>query len=201
MRILFYLFLIFYSQISYAENKSFSSVNIAGISLFDSVFDYFTYNQIRQKSKAYKNYFQHLDKPNLFTVIGINHNKKFNQKYESLEIGFKFENEAPIIHNIRGIDFYDNIKLCYEDLFKIAKYISTKHPNLKKTGPLTVTHPADPSEGSKYTGFKFENAKKDSIKIVCYDWSDKISQSRNWQDNFSYTITSYIFERYLGNLL
>ena len=42
---------------------------------------------------------------------------------------------------------------------EIAEYISTKHPNLKKIGPITDIHSADPNGASKYTGFKFENAK------------------------------------------
>ena len=176
-------------------------MNIAGFSLFDNIYDYFTPNQIREKSKPYKNYFQHLDKPDLFNTIGITNNKKFNQKYEYLEVNFKFENGIPIIHNIRGSDFYDDIELCYEDLKKIAEYISIKHPNLKKIGPITGSHSADPSGDSKYTGFKFENEKKYSIKIVCYDWSNKITQSKNWNDNFSYSITSNLFSRYLLNLL
>ena len=201
MKFFFIILILFYSFNSYAENKSFPHLNIGGISLYDNLFDYFTPKQIREKSKPYINYYAHLDKHNLLITIIIENHKNFNKKYESIEVNFKYEDGQPIIYHIRGIDGYDNINFCIEDAIKTSEYISSKYPHLKKNGPITTLHDADPTGESTITGFYFENKNGDVIQIGCYDWSDKLTKTNGWSDNLSYEINSNIYMLWLYNSL
>lgn len=184
-----------------SQKKSFSDFDIGGIFLYDNLLDHLSSQQIKEFEAKYPNHYAYLNEPDLFKTIVIDDTKRINDKYRLVEINFKYENGAPIVHGLRGSDFYGNIDLCHTDLKKISENIAILSSNINKDGPYTNIHPADPTGASTYLGTNFINQKNDFMHVVCYDWSEQITKTNNWNDNLSFGIFSEIVGQWLNNEL
>ena len=183
--LLTFLFLLF-SSFVFAEDIS--EFEIEGISVGDSLLDYYSENQILNMDiMEYKKQFNVL----VFRTTG---------KYDLLQFTVKKIDKKYKIYALEGLvfkkinnclSFKKNIVLEVSDILGDEKNLTdfgkTKH-NYDKSGKSYV-----------YSNeYKFDDGSQ--IKITCYHWSDEIRKKENWIDNFRITMNSYEFVEFNKNV-
>ena len=102
-----YLFLIFFSFLTPSFADDISDFEIEGMSIGNSLLDYFSENEIKYDKTKY-NY----PNSNTFT-LWVSTNKPYDM-YEGVQFHFKTNDPKYIIHAIDGhIYYFDNIEECY----------------------------------------------------------------------------------------
>ena len=181
---------------SYGENNSYNDFKVAGISLFDDLYDHLSPKQVREKSKGFEDYYEDLKDPYKFTTLGVENHPTINKKYENVEISFKNEEGRLIIHSISSGDFYTDIDNCLQDKAKLVAYVNDKLSNTKKQDIDPYSHSADPSGKSKVHQTLFLHEKFE-IEVSCYDWDEEVTKLKGWTDNLSFGIDSKKFSNWL----
>lgn len=173
-------------SLSLAEDVS--DLQIEGISIGDSLLDYFNEKEIK---KAKQNY---VYKDDSFYEAEFYKHKSFNN-YENIQIGLKKNDNNYIVHKVLGFNFIKNNinKKCFNKVDLVTKEIKNI---LSNTSIKTEEYPhsAD-SSGKSLVKTAFIKHNTGEIWIECYDWSDKLTKQNNWIDNFGVNIVSneYIF--------
>lgn len=177
---------------SWAKADDIRDFEIEGMSIGDSLLEYFNRNEIIGNIE--KNYYKH----NKFQTAEFYNSDKF-KKYDGISFSFKKKDTNYKIVNIVGINFYEkNIKVCYEEMSSIDDEISYIFKNLERTtddGP----HEADEKGESFVKAIRYWFENEDIISIACYDWSKRLTNSKGWTDNLSIEITTREFNEWLVN--
>ena len=167
---------------------------IEGISIGDSLLDYFNEDIIKENKE---NIYDWVEKnKNKFSVSEIMDNKKF-LSYDVMQFVYKTDDPKYTIYALSGmIDYRNNIKDCYTEKDIIEKVLKNLFIGLSKTGLINKKHTAD-SSGKSYVSlsdYKFPN---DSHRIVieCTDWSKKMKH----HDNLRIQIKTKEFNEWLFN--
>ncbi|MDC0037268.1 hypothetical protein OAJ30_01170 [Alphaproteobacteria bacterium] len=188
MKTLLTLFVLLFSFQTLSNQVS--KLNIGGIYLNDNLFDFFTPNQIRDKTL--EDYYAHLKEPNKFSTIVIKNHPSINKKYKIVEVSFKKIDGGLIVHGITGGEIYDDIIFCYKDMIDLSENISKKYPNLVKSGPSTKNHSADSTGNSKFTNIGWFSQEMDlHISVNCTDWSEELTRTKGWTDNLSFVLSTF----------
>ena len=140
---------------------------IEGISIGDSLLDYFSEEEIK-KNLVDQNYKD--NKFSIFEYKGLNS----YETYENLQIGFKTKDKKYRIYYVDGVILLDDFKECYKKKDKIVNEISTLFENETKDDQGIRTHPQDPSGKSKISVVYFDLDSGNFIDVACYDWSEEI---------------------------
>jgi|TARA_B100000586_G_C19906957_1_gene341522 hypothetical protein len=182
-----FLFLFSFSVPSFAEDIS--EFQIEGMSLGDSLLDYFSEEEIINNVQDYYSYID--DK---FSVTEFNNSKLFNN-YDGLKITFKTYDNDFVIHGLSGGIFFDNnIEGCYKKRDEISNEVSTLFKNVSKEGPDFTKHPADQSNKSTASGVSFFLKNGNVVLIDCIDWSEEM---RPYMDNLSVNYRTKEFNDWL----
>ena len=166
-----------------------SDFEIEGISIGDSLLDYFSKQEIINNQR--KNWFA--DKDGKFKASGFSIDNK-SSSYEGINVYYKSNDNNFIIESIDGFIIYENnIKECYlkkeevfeklSNLFKDVNWESSQYED--KMGEFSST----------FLTFKSE----DRISIQCTDWNKKTEKEKNWNDNLRIIIKSAEFNYWLSN--
>ena len=138
-------------------------IEIEGMSIGDSLLDFFSELDIKNNSKDY-----YRDKT--FTPVQ-NDKYPFFKTYDAVDFNFKTGDKKYIFQNINGILFYDNnIEDCYKKMDSITYDIEANLKYLKKYIKQVFTHPADKTGKSKFTQTRFD-LKDGYMLVICYDYS------------------------------
>ena len=183
-RIIFLIILIFSLQ-SWTKADDIRDFEIEGISIGDSLLNFFSLQEIKKNSKPH--YYKNISNfP--FLAIEIENHNSFKQYY-GIQFHVKKNDNNFKIYAIAGYDYcLENIKYCYEMKDKIEKDISNIFTNVK-INKRAITHDADKTKKSKvtYTEYLLENG--DAISVNVYDWS----KAMNHGDNYDLAIDSVEF--------
>ena len=192
-----FCFSMILSSYVYGINRSTEGIKIGGISIFDNLYDYLSPKQVREKSKGYESYYQHLKDPYKFSTLGVVGHPRINEKYELVEIIYKDNQGVLTINGITAGDYYEyNIDECYKDMQKLVLYLSDQIPDFSKIEPSIFLHDADPSGNSNVKQYLLVKEYV-VIDVSCTDWSEKITKNNGWTDNLSFSITSKEFYNYI----
>ena len=180
--------LLYISAPSYAEDIH--DYEIEGIKVGDNLLDHITQEQFKSWEE-YKFYY----KDNKFAVIPCRVESK---EYEQLECTYKPKNkdinsvEAKYkIYSVSGtIKYPDNISACLKKKNEVVNEISDILKNTTKNDYGTYEHDYDSTGDSKQTVVDFDFDSGGYIRVVCHDWSDKLTKKNNWKDEFKVYITS-----------
>jgi hypothetical protein len=181
------LLIIGFQSLSNADDiKDFE---IEGISIGDSLLDYYSEDEINKNIKH--NYFTHIkDK----TFIAMSINDVFFQNYDVMQFVFKKNDKTFKIFGITGGVYYrDNINDCYGRMEEISEDIS-KNINFIEEDKFQDRKMS--ANRGKYSGQTFF-LNKGIISVHCYDWSDEIEKKNNWIDNLRINIKTDEFENFL----
>ena len=189
MKILLTFFFLFYSQLLFAEDIS--EFEIEGISVGDSLLDYFTNKEI---------------KDNTIETSYINKKYKkiefykydFFKKYEALQFYVLSNDKKFIIYSIAGAIFYDDITFCNNDRKEIINDIKNIFDDTVKLDIRNVqSHSQDPTGKSLVYSAYFDFLLGDEVHVRCVDWSAKIENDYEWSDNLAIYIKTKEFVDWL----
>tara|TARA_Y100001958_G_C20951688_1_gene354027 strand:+ start:99 stop:677 length:579 start_codon:yes stop_codon:yes gene_type:complete len=162
---------------------------IEGISIGDSLLDYFSEKEIKQNLKV--NYFSRI-KDKTFVTAEIMDGKFKN--YDGLQIVLKRNDNTYKIYGMHGIIFYEkNINLCYKKLSEISKDIEK---NIKYELKDVFENLDMGGKRGRYSGTTFL-LKFGIISVHCYDWSKEIEKKNRWTDNLRVNIKTDEYENFL----
>ena len=142
---------------------------IEGISIGDSLLDYFTKEKIKKEKKFYKLGGKLLD--GYSKIFKMNNNKV----YDNVVLYFESDDRKYIIQGISGRKYYkNNINECYKAQDKIVNEIKLITPNAKIVALKKDKHSRFKNSYIKKTIFFLNDA---DISIFCYDYSKKDTTS------------------------
>lgn len=166
-RLSLYLFLIFFTLQTPSQANDIRDFQIEGMSIGDSLLDYFTEDKIKKNSEP--------------LIIGnkpYNQYKKFiiplnNEQYNIVSINFKASDNKYLIKSIAGRKSYkDNIDECYNKLKIISEEIKSI-ANTKMIGPTRRRNNNFPKGKSFIEEIMFEYKDGSHIRLICSDYSKK----------------------------
>ena len=162
---------------------------IEGISVGDSLLDYITEEEIKNKEKyIYEN--------NKFIAIIIS--KPSFELYEDVQIVYESSNKK--IHSLEAmINYEKNIKDCYNKKDEIVSELTEFFKNKVKIWRQNNKKYTDDISGkSKFSAVNFDFDIGGSVRVICYDLEEKISIEKGWTDSLSVSINSIEFDKYLS---
>jgi len=184
MKVFITVLVLIFSLQSWTKADDIRDFEIEGMSIGDSLLDYFSENQIQKKFKNVT-----FTTNNKFVIIWIPDLSK-KSIYESVQLTLKNNDKKYIIYTIDGNLLYDNnIEECYKKQDEIVKEISTLFPKVNPKKGKIRSHRGDKTGKStvKNTSFRLD---KGIISIGCTDWSEAYTKSKNWKDNLSVSVVS-----------
>ena len=182
MKKTFIIFVLLFSFSVFAEDIS--DFEIEGISIGDSLLDYFSEKEIK---KAKKDYGYNNDD---FTTVEFYQHPSLNM-YKNLSVSFKSNDAKYQIYELSGFDFIDNDNNeCFDKVDIVSNEISKIFDQIEKIS-TTKNHAGDPTGKSKVKKSNWWFESNDLIKVECWDWSKEITENNSWFDNFAVTFVTY----------
>ena len=153
-----------------------SDFEIEGMSIGDSLLDYFSERKIQDSKLKY------FEGRRNFYVVGVTEASKL---YDSIEFYLKTGDNKYLIHGISaGIFYSENYNQCEKKKDKIVEEIKDIFKQSKMEDWGSFSHSYDKSGLSMQTAVTFD-VKKGDIRIECINWTEKITKENNWFDNLS----------------
>ena len=168
-----------------------SDFQIEGMSVGDSLLDYFSEDEIKNNIK--KHYYNYKSDKKF---IAVEFNEfPFFKTYENIQVHIKSDDKKYKIYQIGGFDFYDeNIDDCYKKLNEIDRELSDVFKKAKRVYKSKAKHPADESGKSTVTYITYWLKSEDHVSIDCTDWSSKMKPR---VDNLMVTLSTKEFNDWL----
>ena len=192
-RLSLYLFLLFFTLQTPSLADDISDFQIEGISLGDSLLDYFSEEEIKNNIKvpSFKN--------KKYVPLYVE-NIKTLDNYNYLSVWVKDKDKKYIIYSVEG---YLNIKKSLQDCYKKQKEIIKdlneffEDMGIKDDGLRTRKHTGDKSGKSTFTEtlFKFPDGNK--IQITCMDYGKNVLGKDSY--SLSIAIDSKEYSNFLKN--
>ena len=189
------IFLITFNFQSLTKADDIRDFQIEGMSIGDSLLDYFSKQEIKQNLML--DYYMNFPKDyrKIYRISEFKKNSRF-KTYANVSIDF-FENDKKfIIQTISGLIFIKNSEECYkkqnqidEDLSKLFKNISRQ---INKDN-----HSFDKTGNSKTRAINYWFDNGDLITLICTDWSNAITNSYGWTDNLALEIKKKEYNNFL----
>ncbi len=166
-----------------------SDFEIEGISVGDSLLKYYDKSSIEDLNKTI---YPASDK---FYQIEIKSNES---DYDSISFSHKKNDNDYIIYEFGVTKFFDNnLKACKKFMNTKLTDIESITKNLKKNA-YEFKYPIDDKKSIAYiTDFILND--DSTIRAYCVNWSVVSEKERNFEDNFSLTLSSNEYEDWLNN--
>ena len=168
---------------------------IEGISLGDSLLDYVNKEQI-EKDKQHESPYKNNDF--FITILDL---KNFNSKtYDFIRFHLRRDDETYKIFHIGGTISYRNkdFKECTTKKNEIAKELVKLFGADKKQEGKLQKHAYDKT-GNSITLSTYFNLSSGRIRLVCINWSEKLTNEKGWEDSLSVNIYSDEFRKWLND--
>tara|TARA_Y100000310_G_scaffold46490_1_gene43187 strand:- start:591 stop:1187 length:597 start_codon:yes stop_codon:yes gene_type:complete len=190
-----YLFLVLFSFSAPSFADDISDFQIVGMSIGDSLLDYYSEEEINGKKKN----FYPQDKNN--EVYYIAFNLANNPIYENILFHIKNnDNKYKILAISAAIWFKDNIEDCYQKKDLVVAEISNLFKNTEKEDQGKQLHEGDKTQKSFTTDVFFWFEDDSNILISCYDWSEELTEKNNFWDHLKVSINSRILKDFLNKI-
>ena len=181
--------------INYSKAADIKDFKIEGMTVGDSLLDYFSESEI--KAKLFSDY-PASDRFKRFYAFDLD----WFETYKGVQVNFIKNDKKYIIHVIAGqIDFPNNIKACLKEQRNVVKELDTLFPTAKKIkNKAKKKWDKKGKSTSEYVAYLYEeNEKEWQIGVTCDDWSKEITKKDGMQDNLSVSIRSPEFVQFLKN--
>ena len=186
-----YLFLILLSFQVPSWADDISDFEIEGISIGDSVLDYFSKKEIKDNTQT--GYYAN----NKYTPVEFFQLSSF-KTYDSVGLRYKTDDKKYIIVGISGTLFCEkNIEKCNKKQKEIDLELSNMFENAQR-GDDKGKHSADKSGKSTFLHINFWLISGDVAVIELVDWSEEITNEKRWIDNVKVSFRTEEFNDFLG---
>ena len=175
-----------------AKADDISEFEIEGMSIGDSLLDYFSKDEIKSNIN-YDSYDWISEKK--FLDFELYDSKRFNQ-YEGVQITVKINDKKYIIYSIAaGIFYKHNIDDCYSDMKIIVKDLQEIFTNAKTDLNKKLVHPT--GRGTALSNwFDVDGG---SISVMCSDWNKEAENEYGWTDNIRVEVRTNELEEWLNS--
>lgn len=168
MRNIVFIFMIFISTYTFAEDIR--EFQIEGMSIGDSLLNYFNEEYILEEFEIGKNEYNWTDQK--FADV-YKYGKV--ELYDNVNFSVKRKDKKYIIYAITGQITYNNINDCLYKQKEIEKEFSVLLGDKNKIN-TEYKHPQDMTGKSKIHRIVFEFKSMDKIEIVCFDLAKHMNQ-------------------------
>ena len=194
MRVFIAALILIFSLQSWTKADDIRDFQIEGMSIGDSTLEYFTKKEIRTEKKYRIKY----PGSNKFYAITFGEYPKL-KVYDSIQINLKKKDKKYIIYSISGINYYsNNIDKCLQQMELISDDIIKIFPD-SSTTKRTKKHEYDKSGKSLIHQYIFDMDSGDEVRAECYDWSKKMFNKHNLDDQLVVSIFSEEFSYFMAN--
>ena len=203
MRIFLTVLVLIFSLQSWTKADDIRDFEIEGMSIGDSLLDYFTKNEIQREMNSE---FVYEYPGNKFIKIGVGSGKSFIltkelDQYEDLSIAIKKNDKRYKIYSVQGRVFCMNdIQECFSKAKDIVLELKEFFGNTAKFSKWDRAHTADKSKESHVYANEFTFKNKSKVAVHVYDWSNKLKKEKNWNDHISVAILSKEYSSFLQNI-
>jgi hypothetical protein len=196
MRRLLLILILTFSFQSLTKADDIRDFQIEGMSIGDSLLDYFSKSKINNKKNSYpdKGY---IYKSRDYYALTYWDNDRF-ETYDGVQIVLKDNDKKYIIYSIAGLNILD-IEKCYSQFTSIENELDTVFKNSKKVDKQKRVHVYDKSSKSTTTDVYYYLIEGSYAALICTDWSDTITKSKNWDDSLRLEMGSTDFKDWLNN--
>tara|TARA_B100001287_G_scaffold263770_1_gene254958 strand:+ start:270 stop:908 length:639 start_codon:yes stop_codon:yes gene_type:complete len=208
MRVLTAITIIFFTFISLTKADDISEFEIEGMSVGDSLLNYFTEKEIKlfinsPNSMAYKDnkyvaVTTHASYDEFSTPPDNDPYADTKDNYDYVGVIFRPEDKKYIIYEISAyLNFPNDFEGCKNKKDEIVSSISSSFNNIEKETE-TSPHNYDKSgESISYdTWFYFDNG---YVSAHCENWSEKLTKENGWDDKLKVRIIDKKFMNFLTN--
>ena len=163
---------------------------IEGMSVGDSLLDYFSEEEIEGWHKTF------YSASKKFYLIEAGRSKSSFELYDDVGFHIRNNDKKYIIASLKGAKFFkNNLKACMKEKEKIVLEISNILPNAKeKIYDFKYKSVSDGNSMAYISDFEADNG---YIRIWCTDWSVVTEKEKNWDDNLAVSISSSEFLNWL----
>ena len=163
---------------------------IEGISIGDSLLDYFSKSEIQN---AEKDPYYHKDK-----FIQLEIKTKNSQTYDFLRFTWEQKDNNYKLYGLAGIiDFPNNFNSCIETQKEVIESVEELFPNIKKREAGKKFSVYDKSKKSYFIETYFEFKDGSMVRIYCENWSKELTNKNGWVDNLAVIISDIKFLDFL----
>jgi hypothetical protein len=191
MKKLFIIIVILICFQSLSKADDIRDFQLEGISVGDSLLDHFSKKKINENRLNYD-----YGKKGFYATSF--YKEKFFDKYESLEIHLKDNDNSFLIYSVDALIFYDNIDDCYKKQNEIKDSISSIFENTKRIDAGFKKLNGDKS-GKSTTKAYYWQTKEGFVTLECYDWSNEITEKSSWADNLRISVINNELNNWLTN--
>ena len=165
------IFILTFSFQALTKADDIRDFQIEGMSVGDSLLDYFTKEKIKKEKKFYKLGGKLLD--GYSKIFKMNN----NELYDNVVLYFESDDRKYIIQGIAGRKYYENnINQCYETQHEIVNEIKLITPKAKIVALKKRKHSRFKNSYITPTSFILNDS---DISVFCYDYSKKDTTSRD----------------------
>lgn len=187
-RLLLCIFLLFFNFQIPSVGSDIRNLKMEGMSVGDSLMYYFTDVEVKkQKALLYpKVNIQHY-----YSVVFFSSKFKI---YDEIQFYLKSNDIKFLIYAMNGkIDFSNNIKGCYKKGNEIIAETSKLFKDAKIDDDGIKDYSKDQSGKSTIKTVSFNLKSGDLVKIECVDFSETLTEKREWQDHLRVSISTQDF--------
>ena len=163
---------------------------IEGISIGDSLLDYFSEKEIKKHLKRTTSTY----KDNKISRIEYFADSK---TYETISLHYKNDGSFKIV-NVGGRILYQNINKCFIKMKEVINEIENQLPSANKVNQGQIKYANDPT-GKSYSESVIFELESGEIFIGCVNWSKHIEDKFIWKDHFAVELDSAEFLNWLYN--
>ncbi len=190
MKKLLLIFILTFSFQSWTKADDIRDFEIEGISIGDSLLNFYDENKIIQKLDTTKQYYD----DNEFMLISFSNN---TSTYESLRFHLKTNDNSYKIYQISGSDSM-NFENCKIKKDQISNELEILFGSSKRQNGKIKNHAYDKSGRSK-TFSNYFNLDSGRIRIMCTLWSFELKKEKNWKDKLTVGIYSKEISDWINN--
>jgi len=187
MRIFIAVIVLIFSLQSFTKADDIRDLKIEGMSVGDSLLDYFSEKVIKNNLIDY----DYKDKE--FSTAEFLKADFYYELYDIVIVNFKTNDKNYIIYAVGGVVDYKNINKCYEEKNKIAEEISSLLKDAKKEEAHKVRTKDPNAEFMSYIWYFTKEG--DRVSIECYDF--KPENTYNSPDQLRIGILEHEFVNWL----
>ena len=190
MRVFLTVLVLIFSLQSLTRADDIRDLEIEGMSIGDSLLDYYSENEIKNGFPTDWSY-----KKKTYQATDLSKNIK---DFDKVQINFKTKGKNYTIGAMDGISTMD-IKDCLKEKDEQILAMQELLSEAKNTYDGTTKHSYDKSGDSKIMEAVYKLKSGGVIIVSCYDWSDKLTSSKGWDDSLRMSIRSKKFNKFLAN--
>ena len=191
MRVFLFVIIIIFSLQSLTKANDIREFEIEGISIGDSLLDFYSLEEIKGLDDNYKVFYK--DKEFYDLQLDV----KENEIWPMLSFSVKKNDKNFIIHAVAGGKFVKSLKECKQQQDQIVKDLTTTFFKDVKTKKYNFTY-EDLADGKSVAYINDFYLLNGNLRVYCTDWSDQTELETTYTDNIRLEIGTLEYFEWLN---